>query len=100
MLLSKDSCLLSLHPFLDSDDSLRVGGRKGNAQFTYSHLCKTVRSTMHQCVTCHRQANRIQPQLMGQLPLEHVTLGCVFEKVGVVDYAGPFHIKYSMVRSL
>ena len=35
---------------------------------------------------------------MGQLPLEHVTLGCVFEKVGVVDYAGPFHIKYSMVR--
>ena len=35
--------------------------------------------------------------MMGQLPLERVTPGCVFEKVGV-DYAGPFLTKYGMVR--
>ena len=34
---------------------------------------------------------------MGQLPLECVTPGCIFEKVGV-DCAGLFHIKYGMVR--
>jgi len=37
-----------------------------------------------------------QPQMMGQLPLEHVTPGPVFEKIGV-DYAGPFLVKYGMV---
>ena len=36
---------------------------------------------------------------MGQLPLERVTPGCVFEKVGV-DYADLFLIKYGMVRKL
>jgi hypothetical protein len=35
--------------------------------------------------------------MMGQLPRERVTPGCVFEKVGV-DYAGPFLVKYGMVR--
>ena len=35
--------------------------------------------------------------MMGQLPLERVTPGPVFEKVGV-DYAGPFLVKYGMVR--
>ena len=133
--------MLLHHLFLDSDDILRVGGRRGNAQFTYSqlhpiilhgkhqvskliirsehlqllhvgptllsaslnrqfhiiYLHKAVRSTTRQCVTCRRQAVRPQPQLMGQLPLERVTPGCVFEKVGV-DYAGSFHIKYGMVR--
>ena len=52
---------------------------------------------MRQCVTCRRQTVRHQLQLMGQLPLDRVTPGCVFEKVGV-DYAGPFHIKYGVVR--
>jgi len=33
--------------------------------------------------------------MMGQLPFERVTPGCVFEKVGV-DYAGPFHIKHGI----
>ena len=37
------------------------------------------------------------PQMMCQLPMEHVTPGCVFERVGV-DYAGPFLIKSGKVR--
>ena len=35
--------------------------------------------------------------MMGQLPIERVTPGSVFKKVGV-DYAGPLKIKYGMVR--
>ena len=38
-----------------------------------------------------------QPQLLGQLPIERVTPGPVFDKVGV-DYAGPVLIKYGHVR--
>ena len=139
--LPSNSCLLSLHPFLDSEGVLRVRGREGNSELSYlrmhpiilhgkhrltkliissEHLrmlhagptlvssmltrrfhiiClrKTVRSITRQCVTCRRQTTRPQPQMLGQLPIERVTPGTVFEKVGV-DYAGPFHIKYGMVR--
>ena len=139
--LPNNSCLLSLHPFLDSDGILRVGGRESNAKLAYSqlhpiilhgkhqvskliirsehlrmlhagpilvsaslnrrfhivYLPKTVRSITRQCITCRRRAIKPRPQMMGQLPLERVTPGCVFEKVGV-DYAGPFLIKYGMVR--
>ena len=35
--------------------------------------------------------------MLGQLPIELVTPGTVFEKVGV-DYTGPIHIKYGMAR--
>ena len=35
--------------------------------------------------------------MLGQLPLERVTPGPVFEKVGV-DYAGPYYIKYESIR--
>ena len=34
---------------------------------------------------------------MGQLPLERVNPGIVFENVGI-DYAGPISIKYGYVR--
>ena len=34
---------------------------------------------------------------MGQLPIERLTPGQVFDKVGL-DYAGPLHIKYSYIR--
>ncbi len=139
--LPSSSCLLPLHPFLDSYDILRVGGRERNSSLSYSrchpvilhgkhpiskliirsehlrllhagptlllasisrrfhvvYLRKTVRFITRQCVTCRRQTVRLQPQMMGQLPLERVTPGLVFEKVGV-DYAGPFLIKYGMAR--
>ena len=35
--------------------------------------------------------------MLGQLPLERVTPGSVFEKIDV-DYAGSFCIKYSVVH--
>ena len=35
--------------------------------------------------------------MLGQLQLERVTPGTMFEKVGV-DYAGPLQAKYGMVR--
>lgn len=58
---------------------------------------KIVRSVIRKCTVCRRVIARPSPQLMGQLPLERVTPGNVFEKVGV-DYAGPVLIKYGMVR--
>ena len=53
-------------------------------------------SLTRQCTTCQCQASKPVPQMMGQLPMEHVTPGCVFERVGV-DYAGPFLIKSGKV---
>ena len=58
---------------------------------------KTVRSVVRQCTTCRRHSAKPSPQMLGQLPLERITPGIVFEKVGV-DYAGPLQVKYGMVR--
>ncbi len=58
---------------------------------------KTVRSITRKCVTCRKYATRPLPQMLGQLPLERITPGSVFDKVGV-DYAGPLLIKYGHVR--
>ena len=66
-------------------------------RFHVVNLRKTVRSITRQCLTCRRQTVRPQPQMMGQFPLECMTPGPVFEKVGL-DYAGPFLVKYGMVR--
>ena len=60
---------------------------------------KTVRSIVHHCITCRHYTCKPQYQLLGQLPLERVTPGSVFQKVGV-DYAGPIKIKYVMIRKL
>lgn len=139
--LSSSSCVLSVHPFIDTDGVLRVGGRERNSALPYSRMhpiiihgkhpltkliirsehlrllhagptlvCsaltrrfhvigmrKIVRSITRECVTCRRQTTRPQPQMLGQLPIERVTPGSVFEKVGV-DYAGPLQVKYGMVR--
>ena len=35
--------------------------------------------------------------MLGELPIEHVMPGLVFNKVGV-DYAGPVYIKYGFIR--
>lgn len=139
--LPRGSSLLSLHPYVDSDGVLRVGGRRCNSKLSYSrmhpiilhgkhplirllvrsehlHLLhagptlllsaltqrfhiigmkKTIRSVTRQCIVCRRRSAKSSPQMLGQLPLERVTPGSVFEKVGV-DYAGPLQVKYGMVR--
>ena len=56
-----------------------------------------IRSTARGCVTCRRQAAKPRPEVLGQLPIERVTPGPVFGKVGV-DCAGPVLIKYGYVR--
>ena len=68
-----------------------------NRRFHIVYLRKAVRAITHQCGICRRQTARPQPQLRGQLPLERVTPGSVFEKVKV-DYAGPLKVKYGMVH--
>ena len=56
-----------------------------------------VRDITRACVTCRRTTAKPQAQLMGQLPLERVTPGTVFECVGV-DYAGPVQLKLGLTR--
>ena len=65
-----------------------------NRRFHVVYLRKAVRAITRQCGICRRQTAKPQ---RGQLPLERVTPGSVFEKVGV-DYAGPLKVKYGMVR--
>ena len=65
--------------------------------FHVIYMRKTVRTIVHHCITCCRYTCKPQYQLLGQLLLEHVTPGSVFQKVGV-DYAGLVKIKYGMIR--
>ena len=58
---------------------------------------KTIRSITHGCITCRRTSVRPQPQMLGQLPIERITPGPVFDQTGV-DYAGPVYNKYGYVR--
>ena len=58
---------------------------------------KTVRSVTRACVICRRTSTKPRPQLMGQLPIERITPGMVFERVGI-DYAGPVLLKVGRVR--
>ena len=58
---------------------------------------KVIRPLTRGCTTCRCDAAKPQPQLVGQLPKEHVTPDIVFDKMGV-DYAGPIYIKYGYVR--
>ena len=66
-------------------------------RFHIVQLRKIVRSATQRCVKYRRHAVKPVPQMMGQLPLERITPGCVFERVGV-DYAGPFIIKTGKSR--
>ena len=135
------SYLRSLHPIMDSNNLIRVGGRQQNSKLHYSaqhplilhgkhpitrliirsehlrllhagptlliaSLCRryhitggriAVRSITRGCITCRRHSTKPQAQLLGQLPIERVTPGSVFDKVGV-DYAGPVYVKYGHVR--
>ena len=67
---------------------------------TRYHIVKgrmIIRSVYRQCITCRRDSVKPKPQMMGQLPIERVTPGPVFDKTGV-DYAGPILIKLGHTR--
>ena len=55
---------------------------------------KLVRSITRGCMTCRKLSVKPSPQLIGQLPIERLTPGPVFDKVGI-DFAGPI---YAYVR--
>ncbi len=138
--VTSSSPILSLHPFIDSSNVLRVGGRQRLSKSSYGsrhpiilhgkhpltrliirleharllhagptllaaslaryHIIggrKVIRSVTRECITCRRHSAKPQPQMLGQLPIERITPGPVFNKVGV-DYAGPVLIKYGYVR--
>ena len=138
--VQESSPLFALHPFLDSNQVIRVGGRLQTADMSYSSrhpvlhgkhpithliissehlrllhggpmlimssLCRryhivggrrTVRSITRKCIICRRTTASPQNQVLGQLPLERITPGAVFDKVGI-DYAGPFYVKYGSIR--
>ena len=56
-----------------------------------------VRSLTHACTVCCCNSAKLQPQILGQLPIECTTPDSVFETVGV-DYTGPFYTKQGFVR--
>ena len=58
---------------------------------------QVIKSVTRKCITCRRYTARPKPQMLGQLPLERLTPGSVFDKVGI-DYAGPVFPKYGYVR--
>ena len=58
---------------------------------------KVVRSITRECITCRKLSAKPSPQLAGQLPIERLTPGPVFDKVGI-DFAGPIYVKYAHVR--
>ncbi len=58
---------------------------------------RIIRSITRGCTVCRRNSVKPQTQMLGQLPVERITPGCTFEKVGV-DYAGPVYVKVGKVR--
>ncbi|XP_031629044.1 uncharacterized protein LOC116344589, partial [Contarinia nasturtii] len=55
-------------------------------------LRSELRSFIHKCVTCARYSQKLEGQLMSELPADRVQVGKPFLNTGV-DYAGPFELK-------
>ena len=66
-------------------------------QFHIIRARQAIRLTTHQCTVCRRWSNKPKPPVQGQLPIERLTPGPVFDATGL-DYAGPLYIKYSHTR--
>ena len=77
---------------------LQAGPTPLSASFaTRHHIVKgrmIIRSVYRQCITCSVEP---KSQMMGQLPIERVTPGPIFDKTGV-DYAGPILTKLGHMR--
>lgn len=57
---------------------------------------KLVWSITRGCVTCRKHVVRPTPPIIGQLPIERLTPGPIFDKVGI-DFAGTIQVKYAQV---
>ncbi|XP_018309050.1 uncharacterized protein, partial [Mycetomoellerius zeteki] len=58
----------------------------------------TVRRLLRGCIKCFRSKPRFSEQLMGDLPMQRVTLSRPFSSTGV-DYCGPIYIREGSRRS-
>jgi hypothetical protein len=65
--------------------------------FHVIRIRQVVRSITRQCIICRRQSLKPNTQILGQLPIERLTPGSIFDKTGL-DYAGPIYVKYGHVR--
>lgn len=75
-------------------DTTKHGGAQlviGQLRRSYwiNRIRQVVKSVIHRCVTCKRFARLTGEQLMGQLPMERVSIGEPFARSGI-DFAGPF----------
>ena len=68
-----------------------------NRQYYITGCQRIVRSITRGYITCRRTTAKPKPQVLGQLPSEHITPDYIFDHVGL-DYAGPFMIKYGSTR--
>ncbi|XP_060804637.1 uncharacterized protein LOC106135320 [Amyelois transitella] len=105
----------SKHPFIvsgeshlakllvaDAHDKTLHGGQQLTCNYIRTKYWITkvknlVRSHIHNCIPCVRNAAKIRTQLMGQLPSCRVTPLKPFLQTGV-DYAGPINIRVSKGR--
>ena len=58
---------------------------------------QTIRNIVRQCTICCHWSIRPNLPLLGQLPVQRLTPGPIFDNCRL-DYAGPLHIKYGHVR--
>ena len=70
-----------------------------NRRYYITGCHKIVHSITHGCIICRRFTAKPKPQLLGQIPTEHITPDSVFDRIGV-DYCGPFTLKYGLIRKL
>ena len=68
-----------------------------NNRYHILNCRKLIRSITRGCVTCRKLTTRPSPQMTGQLPIERLTPGPVFDKIGI-DCAGPIQVKYAHMR--
>ena len=55
-----------------------------------------IRSVVRGCITCRRITGKPRPQILGQLPVDRLNPGAVFDRLSV-DYAGPIMTKAGYV---
>ncbi|XP_054737887.1 uncharacterized protein LOC129244295 [Anastrepha obliqua] len=113
--VNKSSSLYKLHPILDSEGILRIGGRLANANIPFSerypailpkenHLTILIIRQAHQRTlhggtqaTLHYIRRQFWTQIMGDLPAGRCNVSLPFMHTGV-DFAGPFNVKTTKGR--